>query len=80
MNFTYWAQRLARTEWGENWRAWPHCNGQGGCWMHISDRWCACGCPWCRLAAIVRRSQHKHGSMTGRQARKWRAGENWREA
>lgn len=48
---------LANTEWDERWGSWPHCNGQGGCWMHYSaaDRWCRCRCVWCRIARAVRR-------------------------
>lgn len=50
--------RLAGTEWDECWSAWPHCNGQTGCWMHYSDpptRWCGCSCAWCRIARLIRR-------------------------
>lgn len=48
--------RLAGTEWDENWRSWPHCNGQIGCWMHYGPRtrWCLCRCIWCRFARKVR--------------------------
>lgn len=46
---------LARTEWDERWGSWPHCNGQRRCWMHVSSRWCACTCRWCRVARVVRR-------------------------
>jgi hypothetical protein len=49
-------QRLAGTEWSENWRAWPHCNTQAGCWMHLgpSKRYCRCNCRWCRIARRIR--------------------------
>lgn len=48
---------LSGTEWSENWRAWPHCNGQDGCWMHITSAkpWCRCRCGWCRIARRIRR-------------------------
>lgn len=44
-------------EWSENWKAFPHCNGQAACWMHItsSKPWCRCTCGWCRIARKVRR-------------------------
>lgn len=47
---------LTGTEWDENWRSWPHCNGQAGCWMHYSpeSRWCRCRCVWCRIARRTR--------------------------
>lgn len=41
-------------EWRENWRAWPHCNGQARCWTHTESRWCDCRCRWCRVARRVR--------------------------
>jgi len=49
-------QRITRTEWSENWRAWPHCCGQTRCWMHYSRRtaWCECACRWCRVARWAR--------------------------
>jgi hypothetical protein len=28
-------------EWDENWKSWPHCNGQAGCWMHCTPAACA---------------------------------------
>lgn len=47
-----WAFAQITPEWSENWRAFPHCNGQGQCWMHItrSAPWCNCSCRWCRIA------------------------------
>ncbi len=43
-------------EWTENPLSWPHCNAQGGCWMHMTiDPWCGCTCRWCRVARTVRR-------------------------
>lgn len=47
--------RLAGTEWGENWRSWPHCNGEAGCWMHCDPetRWCRCRCGWCWTARRI---------------------------
>jgi hypothetical protein len=49
--------RYTLPEWGENWHAWPHCNGQASCWMHYSppDAWCRCVCRWCRIARRFRR-------------------------
>ena len=50
--------RLSGTKWDENWRSWPHCNGQAGCWMHCTTPpapWCRCRCRWCRIARMVRR-------------------------
>lgn len=52
-----WIQRAAgNTEWSENWRSWPHCNGQASCWMHINSRraWCECACRWCHIARKIR--------------------------
>jgi len=60
--YIYWYSKprvflplLARTEWDENWGAWPHCMTQGGCWMHITypPPRCSCRCFWCRLARGV---------------------------
>lgn len=51
-------QRMAGgVEWSERWGAWPHCNGQARCWMHLDKerRWCECRCRWCRVARKVRR-------------------------
>lgn len=52
-------------EWGENWYSFPHCNGQGGCWMHYCTEraWCKCACGWCRIARLVRPHYkgRKHG-------------------
>lgn len=47
---------LLGNEWSERWAAWPHCNGQAGCWMHYgpSTRWCRCRCRWCDLARLIR--------------------------
>ena len=44
-------------EWSERRGAFPHCNGQAGCWMHLrrAIRWCRCRCGWCRVARLVRR-------------------------
>lgn len=49
-------QLLTRTEWSENWKSWPHCNGQALCWMHYppTEAWCRCTCRWCRIARRVR--------------------------
>lgn len=41
-------------EWSENWKSWPHCNGQARCWMHTSAQWCDCVCWWCRIARRFR--------------------------
>lgn len=43
--------------WSENWKVFPHCNGQAQCWMHItrSKPWCRCVCAWCRIARKIRR-------------------------
>lgn len=54
--------RLVRTEWSENWAAWPHCNGQARCWTHTSSRWCNCACRWCRIARRLRPGYHKEGT------------------
>lgn len=53
----YWFWKVFFTffpEWTENWKSWPHCNGQAGCWMHTSASWCKCRCGWCRIARLVR--------------------------
>lgn len=54
-----WIQDVAGgVEWSERWAAWPHCNGQNQCWMHLEKgpgRWCACVCGWCRIARRIRR-------------------------
>lgn len=54
VSFQVWQ---ALPEWSERWGAWPHCNGQAGCWMHLgrARRWCGCRCGWCRVARAVRR-------------------------
>ncbi len=51
--------RIVKTEWTENWAAWPHCNGQARCWTHTGSRWCACKCRWCRIARWARPSYHR---------------------
>lgn len=58
--------RLARTEWDERWGSWPHCNGQAGCWMHVSARWCGCRCRWCRVARAIRRDGQGRRGPDGR--------------
>lgn len=60
----YHARRLSlrlvgNPEWSEDWRAWPHCNGQAGCWTHTSALWCACTCSWCRIARVTRPHVHR---------------------
>lgn len=50
--------KVVGTEWSENWKAWPHCNGQAGCWTHNSSRWCACECRWCEIARKIRPGYH----------------------
>lgn len=52
----YVLPKIAGTEWDENWRSWPHCNGQAGCWMHYPapTSWCGCACRWCRVARRLR--------------------------
>lgn len=53
------ASRLWDVEWDENWRAWPHCCTQGGCWMHVTSSapWCRCGCRWCKAARLLDRAR-----------------------
>jgi hypothetical protein len=52
-----WLLLPGTPEWSERWGSWPHCNGQGQCWMHYSPamRWCRCRCGWCELARLVGR-------------------------
>lgn len=63
---TFWIYQVI-PEWHENWRAFPHCNGQARCWMHCTTPpapWCRCSCRWCRIARLIRKDGRRQSRRT----------------
>lgn len=48
------ASVIFQTEWNQatanDYKTWPHCCTQAGCWKHTQAQSCHCKCVWCKIA------------------------------